>query len=93
MLVALLVLAAVGAGRVLPLRPVGAVRRRARLLVDAYLGERLLIGQWAVLIGYAALAVGGPGRGDASARGRARLAAVWSPGWRLGELWAAGPPG
>jgi hypothetical protein len=55
LLVALLVIAGVGAGRVLPLSPWGSAAAGVAYVWTPFVGERLLIGQWAVLIGYAAL--------------------------------------
>jgi hypothetical protein len=55
LLVLLLFLAGVGAGRVLPMGPWGSAAAGVAYIWTAYVGERLLIGQWAVLIGYAAL--------------------------------------
>jgi hypothetical protein len=44
-----------GAGRVLPLGPAGSAAAAVAFVWNPYVAERLALGQWAVLVGYAAL--------------------------------------
>ncbi|SES39924.1 hypothetical protein SAMN05216199_3323 [Pedococcus cremeus] len=54
-LLALLVAAGAGAARVVPLRPLAAAAVALAYVWNPFVAERLAIGQWAVLAGYAAL--------------------------------------
>ena len=54
-LLALLVVAGAGAARVVPLRPLAAAAVTLAYVWNPFVAERLVIGQWAVLAGYAAL--------------------------------------
>lgn len=54
-LVAVLVAAGTGAGRMVPGAGVGSVAAAVAAIWNPYAGERLLMGHWALLLGYAAL--------------------------------------
>lgn len=53
--VAVLVAAGIGAARLAPVRPVGRAATGVAYLWNPYVCERLVIGHWALLLGYAAL--------------------------------------
>jgi hypothetical protein len=98
-LLGIFVLGAAGAARLLPEAPLVARLAAGAVYVwNPYVAERLLIGQWALLLGYAGLpwavrAVAEIGRGRGGFGRRSGGGGVWGDAWRVGVALVPGAVG